>query len=34
VLTPEQQAQATKLRAERKARFEQRRQEFQQRQNQ
>ena len=32
VLTPEQQAQATKLRAERKARFEQRRQERQQRQ--
>lgn len=31
VLTPEQQAQATKLRAERKARLEQRRQEFQQR---
>jgi protein CpxP len=31
LLTPEQQAQATKLRAERKARFEQRRQEFQQR---
>jgi protein CpxP len=33
VLTPEQQAQATKLKAERKARFEQRRQERQQRQN-
>jgi periplasmic protein CpxP/Spy len=31
VLTPEQQAQATKLRAERKARMEQRRQEIQQR---
>jgi periplasmic protein CpxP/Spy len=31
VLTPEQQAQATKLRAERKARLEQRRQEMQQR---
>ena len=31
VLTPEQQAQATKLRAERKARMEERRQEFQQR---
>jgi Spy/CpxP family protein refolding chaperone len=31
VLTPEQQAQATKLRAERKARLEQRRQEIQQR---
>jgi protein CpxP len=31
VLTPEQQAQATKLRAERKARMEARRQEFQQR---
>jgi Spy/CpxP family protein refolding chaperone len=31
VLTPEQQAQATKLRAERKARFEQRRQRLQQR---
>jgi protein CpxP len=31
VLTPEQQAQATKLRAERKARFEQRRQQLQQR---
>jgi len=31
VLTPEQQAQATKLRAERQARFEQRRQERQQR---
>jgi len=30
VLTPEQQAQATKLRAERKAQMEQRRQEFQQ----
>jgi Spy/CpxP family protein refolding chaperone len=31
VLTPEQQAQATKLRAERKARMEERRQELQQR---
>jgi periplasmic protein CpxP/Spy len=31
VLTPDQQAQATKLRAERQARFEQRRQELQQR---
>ena len=31
VLTPEQQAQATKLRAERKARLEERRQEIQQR---
>ena len=31
VLTPEQQAQATKLRAERKAQMEQRRQEIQQR---
>jgi periplasmic protein CpxP/Spy len=31
VLTPEQQAQATKLRADRKAQMEQRRQEFQQR---
>ena len=30
VLTPEQQAQATKLRADRKAQMEQRRQEFQQ----
>ena len=30
VLTPEQQGQATKLRAERKAQMEQRRQEFQQ----
>ena len=34
VLTPEQQAQATKLRAERKARFEQRRQNLQNRQTQ
>jgi Spy/CpxP family protein refolding chaperone len=33
VLTPEQQAQATKLKAERKARFEQRLQQRQQRQN-
>jgi Spy/CpxP family protein refolding chaperone len=33
VLTPEQQAQATKLRAERKTRFEERRQEVRQRQN-
>ena len=31
VLTPEQQAQATKLRAERKARMEERRQQIQQR---
>jgi Spy/CpxP family protein refolding chaperone len=34
VLTPEQQAQATKLRAERKARMEERRQENQQRRGQ
>jgi protein CpxP len=33
VLTPEQQAQATKSRAERKARMEERRQEIQQRRN-
>jgi Spy/CpxP family protein refolding chaperone len=34
ILTPEQQAQATKLRAERKAQMEQRRQEAQQRRRQ